>query len=470
MIRPFAISLLVFAVAVWIRLPACWQSLWVDELHTAWCIADGLTDVAPRAILGNQSPIYFWGLWCWQAVLGDSEEALRLSSGIAVAATAAGLTGYFVRRGLTIAGLLAGGIVAVESNSVFFGTELRPYAAVIAASAIAVVMGSKLIDGWCRSSWIAFNLAALTAFSLQPTSIGLLAGFHAILLWRYPRDVFRLDRVQVALGLAWFSLASWLWVTVLATASSRLDGWRTFAVPGSLVDLWTIWPWLWLVVIPAAGGIATAVGGRPAESLRGFLLLGVAVVGVVSFWLISWFELVPVWQRRYMVAWIPLVAVAAGEVIATGEVLLKARAERHVLWLLAGIILGGLVWDQGHTSTQPGWPERLAYRGEDWRSAARWVTANLPRDVTLQIDAGLIEASTFLSDDYDASSRELAYLECPLSSLYRVPQRIEPVLFRSRNPRLPIIVRAPASAFPEGLGDVFGFGGVSVVVPSPPPN
>lgn len=74
----------VFVAAVLIRLPACYESFWVDELHSAWAVWDGIDQVQPRAAAGNQTPVYFFGLWFWRQLVGRSEVALRMSSVLAM--------------------------------------------------------------------------------------------------------------------------------------------------------------------------------------------------------------------------------------------------------------------------------------------------------------------------------------------------------------------------------------------------
>ena len=39
------------------------EPLWVDEMHTAWVVEDSLADVADRAAVGNQGPLYFYVQW-----------------------------------------------------------------------------------------------------------------------------------------------------------------------------------------------------------------------------------------------------------------------------------------------------------------------------------------------------------------------------------------------------------------------
>ena len=127
-----AAASLVFAIALWLRIPSCYQSFWLDELHSAWTVWDDLGSVIPRAKAGHQSPIYFLGLWVWKQASGGSELALRLSSVLATASACVVLTIGTARwSNSLIAGITSGLILAIESNAIFFGTELRPYALAI---------------------------------------------------------------------------------------------------------------------------------------------------------------------------------------------------------------------------------------------------------------------------------------------------------------------------------------------------
>src|SRR5437762_14037393 len=74
---------LVVAIGAALRLWQARESLWLDELHTAWCAGGSLADVAPRAMIGNQSPLFFWLEWLIVRLLGSSEWTLRLPSIVA---------------------------------------------------------------------------------------------------------------------------------------------------------------------------------------------------------------------------------------------------------------------------------------------------------------------------------------------------------------------------------------------------
>ena len=112
-------------IAIAIRVPSCYESFWLDELHSAWCVWDSFGEVFPRADIGHQTPFYFAGLWVWKQLVGTSEVALRFSSVMAVAASCAVLVWGVSRWSKSVAaGTATGLVMALETNSLFFGTEL----------------------------------------------------------------------------------------------------------------------------------------------------------------------------------------------------------------------------------------------------------------------------------------------------------------------------------------------------------
>src|SRR6056297_1294288 len=181
----------VCVLAIAVRLPACAESFWIDELHSAWCIWGSWDQIFTRAAWGHQSPIYFMGLWIWRQIFGDSEIVLRMTSVLAItAATAVTIGGVLRWTNSRTAAVAAGLVMVLESNSLFFGTELRPYAAVILFSSVAVACFVRLLSD--RSSvdtaadqvrdrrwWIGLILAVLAAAMVQPTSVGVLVWLPA---------------------------------------------------------------------------------------------------------------------------------------------------------------------------------------------------------------------------------------------------------------------------------------------------
>ncbi len=127
--RSLAVFALVAVACLAGRWPAMQASLWVDELHTSWVVADGWQDVVGRAHQGNQSPFYFLLLRGWVGLVGSSELTLRLPSLLSGIALALGVTWLTIRwtRDHWL-GLLAGLLIAGDSRFIFYATEARPYA------------------------------------------------------------------------------------------------------------------------------------------------------------------------------------------------------------------------------------------------------------------------------------------------------------------------------------------------------
>src|SRR6187549_386898 len=106
------------ALAAVLRLWQINESLWVDELHTSWCVQGSIFDVAPRAADGNQSPLYFWLVWGVTRLFGESELTLRLPSLLAGLALPA-MAWLLVRRQelgekTSLAAILAALLVCVD--------------------------------------------------------------------------------------------------------------------------------------------------------------------------------------------------------------------------------------------------------------------------------------------------------------------------------------------------------------------
>ena len=59
------------------------EPLWVDELHTAWVVEGSLADVADRAAVGNQGPLFFYAQWFLCSLFTPSELTYRCLSLVA---------------------------------------------------------------------------------------------------------------------------------------------------------------------------------------------------------------------------------------------------------------------------------------------------------------------------------------------------------------------------------------------------
>lgn len=494
-------SIVVFAIAVTVRVPSCYESFWVDELHSAWCVWDSLSDVFPRASVGHQSPFYFFGLWFWKQAVGESEVALRMSSVLAVAASCVVLTAGVGRwtRSL-VAGATAGLVMAMESNTLFFGTELRPYAFVILFSSIALVCFLRLVVVASRHedrrAWVGLVVAILLAVLCQPTAIGVLAWLPLVLfgVWliRDRRQFLNFSLSDSFLMLSTAAVGFALWRVTLGETWHQRANWASFATATSVDQIWQVWDWTWLLLVPLATLIASALAARLRKtslsirevSLASLLLALIAVLATSLYWTLSRADWIPVWHRRYFIAALPVFACVVGGAAGMVDIALRpSRMGGLAAWVFA-IVLGLYpAYQQSMFSRLWDYPVALVTRGENWRDAVTWVRLNSESKDLVFLDAGLVEANTWLwrSPIVPLTPNQRKYLVFPANGPYDVGTDLEPldssrlakpwsvVDTKSRARRVIIITRRAAhqvrGSMPVG-SLVLGFGNVSVIVQS----
>ena len=407
-------STVVFVIAVTIRVPSCYESFWLDELHSAWCVWDALADVFPRADIGHQSPFYFVGLWFWKQIVGETEVALRLSSVLAVAASCGVLTTGVARWTNSVAaGAASGMVMALESNSLFFGTELRPYALVILFASVAIVCFFQLVmlesRREHRGCWSTFILAILLAALAQPSSIGVLIWLPALLfmVW-FKRDCRQLCKVTLVDALAGLTIAAigfTIWNTTLGETWQQRTVWASFATATRLGQIWEAWDWTWMLVVPFGlvlfASIVAALRHQkmPVSNVvwTTAMLALVAVIATSVYWGVSRAQWIPVWHRRYFVAVLPMLACVVGGAVGAAQVALGSSRRGLVVGSLLAIAL--VIWPPHIRETMTklrGYPVALVIRGEDWRGAVDWTRARAGLNDLILLDAGLIEANAWL--------------------------------------------------------------------------
>jgi len=463
-----ALGIVAAGVAVAARLPFCGESFWVDELHTAWTVWGSLGEVAPRAALGNQTPVYYWGLWFWHQIVGDGEVALRLS-GVALSSIACGVVAAGVAHQTRClwGGALAGILLATDPTAVFFGTELRVFPAVLLLAAVACWAWSHDRQvGSTRSLGVLAGWVAL-AGAIQPTSVGVL-GWAIVdsvarrFDWRFLSVRNRCDQpptggvtsrwvgrmVVVAFALVATMLFWRLAGSVLLAAWHHRDQWAAFGSIRSPWQLWTLWRWNALLVVPAGlAGIAivlslvksadaakTSPSGSPlfARWLPQTLLV---VLATASFAAVSALDVAAIFHRRYLIAALPPLAWAGGAVLATGIAALDrgrvatslsspryfsvlARIGIHPARTLAVGVLLFIPAMAFNAITVARTPRAAVLRGEDWRGAVAWVdqATRSGSGQVVWVSPGLIETERFLASGDPA---KIDYLTFPLRGPYR---------------------------------------------------
>ncbi|MFW6169623.1 MAG: glycosyltransferase family 39 protein [Planctomycetota bacterium] len=177
------------------------ESLWLDELHTSWVVADGAGAVAQRARAGNQSPLYFWLVWSVTRLCGHTEWALRLLSlvsGIGLVVAVAWLVWRW--SGAVGSCLLAAVLLALNRDCIFYAQEARPYALVQFSAVFHAAIFVVMLKRPTRTNRLVFVGGAAWLFYLHYTTfLFLLAeGASALILWRFRRRDIAYRRPQAA--------------------------------------------------------------------------------------------------------------------------------------------------------------------------------------------------------------------------------------------------------------------------------
>lgn len=450
MTRIAIVSTLVAVVAIAVRWPIAGESLWADELHSTWAVWSGRAEVAPRAEIGNQTAWYFHALWWWRQWFGDSEIALRLPSLIASALAAAVLVAGVARNGGgMLGGAVAGMLMAVDRNAIFFGTETRPYAVVMLTVAVAAWCGVELRRSGSR--WARWGLlaACFAGFLVHVTAVIPLAVL-VTLLYGWPAES-RLARrhhfgLTDFLGAAFaMSLVLWINHDVIFDVWEDRSQWSAFGRPRSMRDLWTIWPWVWLVLLPAGcfavarltargsvgWGRELAEKGSDAEHRSTMIVVAAVLVTTAVAWAASCWGWAPLWHRRFMVGVLPLLCWTAGGFWgASGSIANcwarrwgEPMAARGLAVAFATVAVGGLMFSQGTLQQWIRGDGMVVRRGEDWRGAVELLQQHRQAGDPVLVAAELLE-SRWLNhppgDEGAVGSEVRQYLSYPLRSVYRV--------------------------------------------------
>lgn len=471
---------MVVSITIAFRLPSCGESFWLDELHSAWAVEGAFSEVSSRAAIGNQTTGYFHLLWSWQTMVGSSEVALRMLSVVASCLASAVLViGVAQRTGSICAGVIAGGVLAVDTNGIFFGCELRPYAfvmlyAVLATWAMMTWIGGAKPSGekasqLTRNSYggARWRLAMLfwicVAALVHPTSLGVLALLIPISLVVASRTGRLIPwRADAIAGVIVVVTLTALAMSSLPQSWQRRDLWKAFGQATTWWQLWYAWAWVPILLVPTAvtavfTGVARLIAFQRSDQeplvvdrgeLRGSAWVGlipglIALAGTVVFFCASYFQWVPLWHRRYFVAALPLLAWTTGELSASSIFAINrivaanrgseaARRFSKAVISVSGpvvvvVLLGFVTWYQGtlHTLASGRLPVQL--RGERWREAVAVVNEQMRDGDVVWLDSQLIEASFLrhpVSQSEHIGESQWEYLRFPLSGTYS----LEPVV------------------------------------------
>ena len=412
---------LVLAVGGWLRCAALLQSLWIDELHTAWVVSGSWSDISTRATLGNNGPLYFGLVYLTTQLTGLHEWGLR-SISICAGMGLIGAT-YWMMRQWKVgfhAALLATALVAMDSNAVYFSCEARPYALVQLFSLLHLYLFWHLVEkSPATGAWIAWIVTAATMFHLHCTSglvfVAEAAAYGYFFVFR--RSTLQLHPILFCLGLAAIGLSTMPAIGLLHQVAAHRHNWEMFVPKQDATALLTIYPlYLYVGLAFGVGALARLMQRDLSDDVEespwaeSTLVVCVAwlVIPLLAAWLLTQTDLARLFFRRYLIA--SSVALA---LLSALLVTLLAKGHR-VSWKasLAMVVLG-LATISPARHIHRGW-NALAHSAENWRGAVAMLNRKADNEPLL-FYSGLIEADQW----YDSADQlHQQYCEFPLRGIY----------------------------------------------------
>ena len=149
------------AAALALRLPNYWQSIWFDEACMSTQRIGGWAQLLTTVHVDVHPPLYLGFMFVWNALLGDSEVAMRLPPLVCGLASIP-LT-YAVGQRLfgRSAGLCAAALLTVSPVHIWYSIEARLYAPMLCLVLVSVELFHRLFQGARRGTWLAYGAALL---------------------------------------------------------------------------------------------------------------------------------------------------------------------------------------------------------------------------------------------------------------------------------------------------------------------
>jgi len=414
---------LIVLLGAWLR---CWQageSLWVDELHTSWVVAADWSSVAARARAGNQSPLYFYLVWCVVQLFGHDEWTLRLislvaGSGLIMAA------GALVRRwsGEATAGLLAALLVAVHRDCIFYAQEARPYALLQVSAVGHAALFVVLVQRPTRLVRAGFVLGAAWLFHLHYTSfLFLLAELVCLVVWWCsPRR-----RAGYGVGAAVVDALS-IGLLMLPAAGhvsqivERRDNWSGMvaALPATGLQI----NFFLFVLLPVVGLGLGRVLGLPRTSFRWRSLAGT--------WSILWMSVPPAlavlttWHGVAALAMVRYLVISLVGAMVFAALCQASHVSRAYRAIFAAIVVVSAIGLSGMVQQWKSDGRWIGDRREPWSALVDWLNSRWPgARLPVLLCPGLLEDAA-LSDRADADLKD--YCLFPVQGLY--PLHAQPLV------------------------------------------
>ena len=371
------IALLVFALALWLRVVALGRDgLWLDEVYSAsFANLSAMGTVVATFLYDPHPPLYYLQLNAWGR-LGHGDFWLLLNSVSWSAATLLAALLGTTRQFGSIAGLIALCFCAVMGSEVFFADELRMYAMYGCLSVLSWIAANRLRTDYRFRTALPLILILAIMGAIHSASI---LGASAALLYALPQGSRQQIRRQLPTWVAiaavvactylpWVINASFRHVAhtsapTLQSASHTIAGW----IIGYGVAPWPAWANTVTTSVVAASLIAIALTlpllSRLVICFIGWPLLFAAVLS---------FAVQPIWVDRAFAFCAPFLAIAYGVAIGGIVTRLSRESSKAALYSATGLIAAataGGAWLAYAQVTTPYKPDH--YRELAWYLAEK---------------------------------------------------------------------------------------------------
>ncbi len=238
------------------------QNVWWDEGLAIWAVRHGFLETTTWTAGDVHPPLYFWLLWPWVRLTGESEFAARSITVLVALLTVATMAPLGRRLGGKAAGVGALYLLALSRFHVWWSQEMRMYALAALCATLSFYFLARAVTSHSRrdrAAWIGATVAALYTIYFSALLL-LVQNLFVLLAGIRRRDRWALGgRWALDQGIALALFAPWL-----AFAVPRMRSWSVVEEPVPLGFVFQLNGVLLTTGISTFveryGGIALAVG------------------------------------------------------------------------------------------------------------------------------------------------------------------------------------------------------------------
>jgi len=341
---------------------------WLDELYALRISGAGSILEILRAIpeTDDNPPLYYLLLAAWREVVGSSEVLTRgltlFMSWLAV------LILVLARKTLGAPVALSSGFFLAVLPGALFAVEARPYGLMILLSALLVVTWFNLLQpikdlNWGRLFLWGILVALISLTHFYGALLALTLAAAATVLKLRAGNKFVAAQIVVTTGVAFVPFGAWIFL-VRSTLFDRSGGthWLQSPPRTMIPDFlgWVVGGTYLSAVLIGALIVGTLVllarWSRLGDAKWSLLGLAISVLAVLAFaQIVSLWT--PIWQDKYGIVLVPVIAVA----LAT---LIQLVTPPNMRWFAAVTFLEGVTFLLSALNSRPVIPN------EPWREVA----------------------------------------------------------------------------------------------------